>query len=322
MCAAQPKQEFQVHAAASRRATPRRFAFNRALQILLTLSPALTSIPHAASGATLQDLFNGAYLDVGNGRFSQWQLISSDSTAAVPNLAQITVDPLAADPLNPGLQFTANGQLSTSGINAIDLVFRYRVDRLAGSNTFTGHTLEITGVTFGGSGGIAFVSDEIVGSSGDLGSAVAIADQETEFIQLQSAATFAPKAPLFIATNIFLNGLSSGDAINLAAFTQRFAQNGPPGIAGDYNQNGSVDAADYIIWRKNVGTTNALPNDNIGGTIGNAHYNQWRNQFGQVAGSRSFTLAGATIPEPASLLMLVVGLAAMDWGERPRRITA
>jgi hypothetical protein len=320
MCAAQPNPQSLHHTADSRRATPCRFAFGRAVLILITYSPALTTIPQTACAATLQELFNGASLDVGYSRFSHWQLISSDSTAAVPNLAQITVDPLAADPLNPGLQFTANGQLSTSGINSIDLVFRFRVDRLASGNTFTGHTLELTGITFGGNGGIAFVSDEIVGSSGDLGSAVAIADQETDFIQLQSAATFAPKYQLFVATNIFLNGLSSGDAINLATFTQRFAQNGPPGVSGDYNQNGSVDAADYIIWRKNVGTTNALPNDNLGGTIGTAHYNQWRNQFGQVVGSGSVALASTSIPEPASLLMLVAGMAAVGWGKRSRRI--
>ena len=27
------------------------------------------------------------------------------------------------------------------------------------------------------------------------------------------------------------------------------------GLAGDYNQNGSVDAADYIVWRNGLGTT-------------------------------------------------------------------
>ena len=47
------------------------------------------------------------------------------------------------------------------------------------------------------------------------------------------------------------------------------------GIPGDYNLNGVVDAADYVVWRKNAGTTNMLPNDLIGGTIGTAQFNQW-----------------------------------------------
>jgi autotransporter-associated beta strand protein len=36
------------------------------------------------------------------------------------------------------------------------------------------------------------------------------------------------------------------------------------GLTGDYNSDGTVDAADYVVWRKNDGTTNSLPNDPIG----------------------------------------------------------
>ena len=32
-------------------------------------------------------------------------------------------------------------------------------------------------------------------------------------------------------------------------------------MVGDYNNNGKVDAADYVLWRNNVGTTTVLPND-------------------------------------------------------------
>ena len=45
------------------------------------------------------------------------------------------------------------------------------------------------------------------------------------------------------------------------------------GVAGDYNDDGTVDAADYVIWRKHQGTTNTLPNDPTGGMIGTAQYN-------------------------------------------------
>jgi hypothetical protein len=48
-----------------------------------------------------------------------------------------------------------------------------------------------------------------------------------------------------------------------------------------------------------------LLNDPIGGTIGVAHYNQWRDHFGQTpAGSGSGSLAA--VPEPASALLLAV----------------
>jgi hypothetical protein len=41
----------------------------------------------------------------------------------------------------------------------------------------------------------------------------------------------------------------------------------PPDLPGDYNDDGTVDAADYVAWRKNVGApAGTLPNDIDGGT--------------------------------------------------------
>ena len=78
-----------------------------------------------------------------------------------------------------------------------------------------------------------------------------------------------------------------------------------PGVSGDYNADGKVDAADYVVWRKNEGTTNLLPNDPDGGTIGQNQYNTWRANFGMINGAG--TGGGAAVPEPATI---VVALAA------------
>jgi hypothetical protein len=55
---------------------------------------------------------------------------------------------------------------------------------------------------------------------------------------------------------------------------------------GDYNQNGTVDASDYVVWRKNLGQNVALPNRDPAnsGAISNADYNSWRSRFGNAAG--------------------------------------
>jgi hypothetical protein len=82
-------------------------------------------------------------------------------------------------------------------------------------------------------------------------------------------------------------------------------------LPGDYNQNGAVDAADYVVWRKNNGTTNTLTNDPFGGTIGQAQYNNWRAHFGQTAGSGSGINTNAAVPEPTTLVLLM--LAAAGW---------
>jgi hypothetical protein len=81
-------------------------------------------------------------------------------------------------------------------------------------------------------------------------------------------------------------------------------------VPGDYNDNGIVDAADYVVWRTNQGTNNVLANDPRGGTIGTAQYNQWRAHFGQTAGSGAGVGGNAAVPEPASALILLVGMLA------------
>jgi hypothetical protein len=78
------------------------------------------------------------------------------------------------------------------------------------------------------------------------------------------------------------------------------------GITGDYNDNGTVDAADYVVWRENLNTAKDLPNDAIGGTIGAAHYDQWRANFGKPSSSGSALSTSAAVPElPNCVLALI-----------------
>jgi hypothetical protein len=275
--------------------------------------------PRPACSATLADLFNGGTLTAVNSRFSNWQLISLDSTAAIPNLAQISVNALVNDPMHPGLQFVANGQLSTTGINSIDLVLKFRVDALAGSNTFTGHELQITGLSFGGSGEVAYVSEEVAGGPGvDLGSALVISDNASDFLQLVNSASFAPRSQVFVVMNVFVTGTSSIDAANLSTFTHRISQTGPAGKPGDYNQNGTVDAADYTVWRDHLGNpAGTLPNDINGGVIGQAQYNTWAANFGMSGSASSSAAQSSAVPEPAAaVLVFVAATASCLWRRR------
>ena len=68
-------------------------------------------------------------------------------------------------------------------------------------------------------------------------------------------------------------------------------------LAGDFNRDEAVDAADYVVWRKADGTQ--------------AGYNSWRTNFGESASSGSRAIANTTIPEPASLVLLMI--AAVGW---------
>jgi len=79
------------------------------------------------------------------------------------------------------------------------------------------------------------------------------------------------------------------------------------GLPGDYNANGAVDAADYVVWRKGLGTT-YTQND----------YNVWRSNFGDTAGSGA--ASNAAVPEPGSWAL--VGIAFVGALVRHRRIGA
>ena len=61
---------------------------------------------------------------------------------------------------------------------------------------------------------------------------------------------------------------------NLAAgqWLSSFVSN--PSLIGDYNEDGTVDAADYTVWRDNIGTpAGTLPNDPDGDIFGERHWN-------------------------------------------------
>jgi hypothetical protein len=73
------------------------------------------------------------------------------------------------------------------------------------------------------------------------------------------------------------------------------------GLAGDFNGDGVVDAADYTVWRDTLGTTGpGLAADANGDfTVDAADYAAWRQNFGQAS---SGTLASAAaVPEPSAV---------------------
>ena len=60
------------------------------------------------------------------------------------------------------------------------------------------------------------------------------------------------------------------------------------GIAGDYNANGTVDAADYVLWRDNLNSTVMLPNDPTPGNVTPEDLRGVANQFRQIRRHRSW----------------------------------
>jgi hypothetical protein len=96
------------------------------------------------------------------------------------------------------------------------------------------------------------------------------------------------------------------------------------GVPGDYNGNGVVDGADYVVWRKNNGTAFQLQNevsDVTPGQVTAEDYDAWRERFGNTSGAGSSPVLSA-VPEPASALLIVLGIAGMQVAHARRRIRA
>ncbi|MGI9427235.1 MAG: hypothetical protein ACR2NM_01160, partial [Bythopirellula sp.] len=82
------------------------------------------------------------------------------------------------------------------------------------------------------------------------------------------------------------------------------------GLPGDYNNDGSVDAADYVVWRDLLGAVaGTLPNDIDGGSIGSLQYTTWKAHYGQMTPS-SLEVDMDSVPECSTVTLLLIGLFA------------
>jgi hypothetical protein len=88
-------------------------------------------------------------------------------------------------------------------------------------------------------------------------------------------------------------------------------------LPGDFNGDGSVDAADYVVWRKTDGTQDG--------------FDAWRTNFGRTngagAGSAGYRLgasaepSSAAVPEPTAMLLTLAALGALISASRGGRTT-
>jgi hypothetical protein len=78
----------------------------------------------------------------------------------------------------------------------------------------------------------------------------------------------------------------------------------------DFNRNGVVDAADFILWRKTANQigTGLAADGNGDGKVDDVDYQIWRTNFGGIAGTPAAPggVGGAAVPEPGAAGLLIV----------------
>jgi hypothetical protein len=121
-------------------------------------------------------------------------------------------------------------------------------------------------------------------------------------------ANLVPGTPLIItARNKILSGtLADGFKFSLELDTAGSGCFSPDALLsvtsllfGDFNGDGVVDMADYVVFRNGLGTRYTQ-----------SDYNQWRNNFGRTSTPTLAANAAATIPEAASASLVMIAASA------------
>jgi hypothetical protein len=159
----------------------------------------------------------------------------------------------------------------------------------------------------------AGVTPIIGGGAGDVGAGNLVLDLDDYNFTPTSTLTLIDVDPLALfgtfGTVTFLGNTTATvnyDEDNGDIFLNNFMSTEPPGIFGDYNDDSSVDAADYVVWRKFNGTNTTIPNDQSSGSVLPVDYDVWKQHFGE-----SNNGSGGAVPEPGTLMLLVV--LAASW---------
>jgi hypothetical protein len=98
--------------------------------------------------------------------------------------------------------------------------------------------------------------------------------------------------PILVVLN---NGLDENSLLTAARAINAAASEGTS-LAGDFNGDGKVNAADYVLWRKGSAVPNTPQN-----------YTLWRANFGMSGGTGSNATIAA-IPEPACIGLVICAI--------------
>jgi autotransporter-associated beta strand protein len=280
----------------------------------------------AVAAATAVDSTTGMVIEVSNGGLANAGQFNATGTTATFAATSTNLAGAEINAINSSLTFTGgltnHGVLNLINSTAGGSVSNQATANLAGVNTFSG---DVSGDgVFSGNGTVVF-EGSFSPSAGpaeiNFGGDAVLAGTNTLFIEIggptpaddydsltiageamldgildvslidEFAPTEGQQFTVLSANNIVDNGLVLGgpaaSSFNLFIdSTSVILQALAPGLPGDHNDDGTVDAADYVAWRKTNGMSPG--------------YNAWRTHFGEPSGGGGFgrsPLADAAVPE-------------------------
>ena len=171
-------------------------------------------------------------------------------------------------------------------------------------------------------GAIDISADSLPGFTSDYNAVISrftTDDGDTVKTLAQWQTATGQDAHSFVATaaNLFAN--AAGNAYHLEGLPRKAGAAFDIGayefgaLAGDYDRDGAVTAADYILWRKTLGSTvtrYAGADGDGSGIIDQADYLRWRANFATAAAAG--TALTTSIPEPPSIATICFAFAILQ----------
>ena len=83
-------------------------------------------------------------------------------------------------------------------------------------------------------------------------------------------------------------------------------------VPGDYNLDGMVDAADYTMWRDQLAQSEAgtIADGDFDGDVDDDDFGVWKAAFGFHRGPLHPAAGSASVPEPGTLILMVVSIVS------------
>jgi hypothetical protein len=199
----------------------------------------------------------------GDSVFGHAALLETISVAAID----------ANDPGNDTIEFYSNQGISTIYTN---FVAQTSVER----NSLDGAGIDGVQTRIGQLG---FFNNPFFGTSAAVPHVAAIS---ALMLEINPSLTPADISAVLNTTTVDVGAAGYDNVSGFGRFNTLAAAQAVPVASGDYNGNGTVDAADYTVWRNTLGQTGlakyAGADGNGNGMIDNADYDVWKAHFGQT----------------------------------------
>jgi endonuclease I len=216
------------------------------------------------------------------------------------NVTLNVLDHMTPSFASPVVQNSATLDFGNAAIGSAAPALNFEVFDLNGT---VGSTANMDFDSFTASGSSAAFTTNLAAYAGALQIAAGASQEFTAALNLTSIGTFTANYTLNFSDENITGAQNKSLLLTLT---------GKVRLAGDFNEDGAVDAGDYVIWKRTLGQSVATAYAGADGDgnsiVDSADFNIWRAHFGDSAPvSCASSLDNTSVPEPMTMWLLAAG---------------